>query len=97
MDSNPYVTVGAPNYASPLLDFTKMLAPPGAQQPTPQQNQTRIAGQAAGAATPGLAFQWAQRLRQLFGPQAGGPMQLGAPGLDPGTIGGTAGILPPIV
>jgi hypothetical protein len=90
-DTNPYVTVGSPNYAAPLINWGQMFNPNG------QPNQNQKPPNAQPPQQP-LAMQWAQQLRQMFAqPGAGGPMQIGAPSMDPGTFGGTAGILPPIV
>lgn len=82
-NANPFLTVGAPNYAGPMMDWQKMaqgMMPQQVSRPpiTPAQGpQGATAGQPG--QQPNMAQQQMQglgaRLRAMFGPQQSGMPQ----------------------
>lgn len=72
-DNNPYLVVGSPNYAAPLLDFSQLN--PNAKKP--QQGQQQQQGQPQNGQPqnqqPG-AQNWAARLQSMFTPQQQAPV-----------------------
>jgi hypothetical protein len=105
-NANPYLTVGAPNYAGPMMDWQKMaqgMMPQQVSRPpiTPAQGP-----QGATAGQPNMAQQQMQglgaRLRAMFGGGQPGPQNMvppnGAnvpaygPGIGPG---GPVPLMPP--
>ena len=81
---NPYLVVGSPNYAAPLLNFSALSGKQSNQQQQNQQKQQQNPYQAAGAAL----GNWA---RGLFAqPQQPGGQPLN---ITPGTTQGASAML----
>lgn len=86
--SNPYLVVGSPNYATPVLNMFGGSSPTQGQQ----ANQQNKPGQPTNTSQPNQQQNFYQLLMKLFGGGgAGQPMQLGSNQPDPGTMGGTGG------
>ena len=82
MNDNPYLVVGSPNYAAPVLNMF------GDKSPTQgnQANQQNKPNQPTNSQQPNFY----QLLMRLFGNQ-NQPMNLAANQPDQGTVGGTGG------